>query len=44
VHTSVSRNARSAQALRDLMAQRVLVLDGAWGTRIQDAGLSTRAT
>ncbi|MEU7588656.1 methionine synthase [Micromonospora sp. NPDC049230] len=29
-----------APALRDLMAQRVLVLDGAWGTMLQDAGLT----
>ncbi|WP_328340495.1 methionine synthase [Micromonospora sp. NBC_00421] len=27
-------------ALRDLMSQRVLVLDGAWGTMLQDAGLT----
>jgi 5-methyltetrahydrofolate--homocysteine methyltransferase len=52
VRTSVSRgadnrdarnrgpHAHDAQALRDLLAQRVLVLDGAWGTRIQDAGLT----
>ncbi len=29
-----------APALKELMAQRVLVLDGAWGTMLQDAGLT----
>ena len=27
------------QALRDLLAQRILVLDGAWGTMLQQQGL-----
>ncbi|HTZ22391.1 MAG TPA: methionine synthase, partial [Streptosporangiaceae bacterium] len=29
----------SADAIRDLLDQRILVLDGAWGTMLQDAGL-----
>ena len=32
--------AARTQALRDLMDQRVLVLDGAWGTMLQRAGLT----
>ena len=31
---------RRTQALRELLDQRVAVLDGAWGTRLQDAGLT----
>ena len=27
-------------ALRELLGQRIVVLDGAWGTRFQDAGLT----
>ncbi|CAO5160152.1 cobalamin-dependent methionine synthase [Frankia sp. AiPs1] len=30
----------SAVALRELLAQRVVVLDGAWGTMLQNAGLT----
>ncbi len=29
----------SADAIRDLLDQRILVLDGAWGTMLQGAGL-----
>ncbi len=38
---SVQRDrAARTQALRDLLDQRVLVLDGAWGTMLQGAGLT----
>ena len=29
-----------AQALRELLDQRIAVLDGAWGTMLQSVGLS----
>jgi 5-methyltetrahydrofolate--homocysteine methyltransferase len=32
--------AASVDALRDALDQRILVLDGAWGTALQDAGLA----
>ena len=37
---SASAAARPAQALRELLNQRVVVLDGAWGTMFQDAMLT----
>ncbi|MFY1636843.1 methionine synthase [Solwaraspora sp. WMMB335] len=36
----MSRTSDSEQALRELLDQRVLVLDGAWGTMLQGAGLT----
>jgi 5-methyltetrahydrofolate--homocysteine methyltransferase len=34
------RESRRPAALRELLSQRVLVLDGAWGTMLQSAGLT----
>ncbi|WP_428962325.1 methionine synthase [Micromonospora fluostatini] len=36
----LSVRGNTAQALRELMAQRVVVLDGAWGTMLQNAALT----
>ena len=35
-----ARPGNAIAALRELLGQRIVVLDGAWGTRFQDAGLS----
>ncbi len=36
----MSSGASAGQALRELLDQRIVVLDGAWGTMLQGAGLS----
>ncbi len=36
----MSLAAGSGEALRELLGQRIAVLDGAWGTMLQGAGLT----